>query len=40
VAAELRLPVEATGVEAAAELDGAPLERLVVAAGLAVHERP
>jgi type IV pilus assembly protein PilM len=40
VASELRLPVESAGVAAASELEGIPLERLVVAAGLAVHERP
>jgi type IV pilus assembly protein PilM len=40
VAGELRLPVEAAGIEVADGLEGVPFERLVVAAGLAVHERP
>jgi type IV pilus assembly protein PilM len=40
VAEELRLPVETAGVAAAPELEGIALERLVVAAGLAVNARP
>jgi hypothetical protein len=39
VSSELGLPVESAGVAASPELQGIPLERLVVAAGLAIEDR-